>query len=349
MRRQWRQTMVTSAGMALLLWSARDSAAQSVQEFPLRDTTGVVSPKAKVEAVEYLGRRAVKLTMTPEQSGLAWLTGVDFQDGVIEADLAVKVLTPPGVRMPGFLGIAFRAKPDGSKYELFYIRPRNARAADQAMRNHAVQYSYDPDFWWFPLRRAWPAVYEAYTDIDEQAWTHLKIEVAGRTAKLYVNNAAEPTLVVDGLKGEDLRGGVGLSGFASQEAYFSNVRITHATPQPLKNGTDAAGAWEVTMATDAAGPQKGVLTLARAGKDVTGSFSGSLGDNRPVKGSWRDGYVELSFPGALAQNPPGAPSEFTVTLAGWFDGDAGKGRMKLQDRAEGVWTATAKKQPSSQP
>jgi hypothetical protein len=343
MRREWRQIAVLSAGIAVFLWSARESAAQSVQEFPLRDATGLVSPKAKVEAVEHLGRRAVKLTMTPEQAGLAWLPGVDFQDGVIEADVAVKVLVPPGVRMPGFLGIAFRAREDRSKYELFYIRPRNARSADQAMRNHAVQYSSEPDFGWYPLRRGWPAVYETHADIDEQAWTHLKIEVAGRVAKLYINNAAQPALIVDGLKGEDLRGGVGLSGFPSQEAYFSNVRIAHAAPQPLKNGTDAAGAWEMTMVTDAAGPQKGVLTLTRTGKDVTGSFSGSLGENRPVKGSWRDGYVELSFPGSLKQGPPGEPLDYAVTLAGWFDGDAGKGRMKLHERAEGIWTATAAK------
>ena len=343
MRRQWLQMMVMGVAVATLLAVPRPGAAQSVQEFPLRDVTGVAAPKAKLEAVEHLGRRAVKLTMTPEQSGLAWLTGVEFQDGVIEADLAVKVLTPPGVRFPGFLGIAFRGRPDASKYELFYIRPRNARGGDQAMRNHAVQYSYEPDFFWLPLRRGWPGVYETYVDIDEQAWTHLKIEVAGRLAKLYVNNAAQPTLVIDGLKGEDLRGGVGLSGYANQESYFSNVRITHAAPEPVKNGTDAGGAWDVTMSTDAAGPQKGVLTLTRAGKELTGSFTGSLGENRPVKGSWRDGYIELSFPGVLSLGPKCPPADVTVTLAGWFDGDAGKGRMKVHDRAEGVWTATAKK------
>jgi hypothetical protein len=324
------------------MMAPRAGAAQSVQEFPLRDTNGVVSPKAKVEAVEHLGRRALKLTMTPEASSLAWLSGVDFQDGVIEADLAVKILAPPGVRMPGFLGLAFRAKEDRSKYELFYIRPRNARSADQAMRNHAVQYSYEPEHFWLPLRRGWPGVYESYADIDENAWTHLKIEVAGRTAKLYLNNAAEPVLVVDGLKGEDLRGGVGFSGFPNQEAYFSNVRITHATPQPLKNGSDPTGSWDVTMGTDAAGPLKGLLTLTRTGKELAGTFTGSLGESRPVKGAWRDGYVELSFPGVLTlgKNPP---AEVAVTLAGWFDGDGGRGRMKLHERAEGVWTAVAKK------
>lgn len=338
MAQRWQRTSIVSAGIALLSMAASGGAAPSVQEFPLRETTGLIERNVKLEAAEYLGRRAVKLTMAPQASGLALLPGVEFQDGVIEAEVAVKVLTPPGVRMPGFIGIAFRARPDASKYEHFYIRPRNARAPDQAMRNHAVQYSAVPDFWWYPLRRAWPWVYEAHADIDEQAWTHVRIEVAGRTAKLSLNRAPQPALIVDGLKGEDLRGGVGLIGFQNEEAWFSNVRVTHATPQPVKNGSEAAGTWAVTMGTDY-GAFKGVLTLTRRENVLSGTWSGSFGDDRPVKGTWRDGYVELTFAGTWTQGG----GEAAVTLAGWFDGPAATGRAKVEDRADGVWTATAKK------
>ena len=220
MSQQQQRTWIVSAGIALLSMVVSGAAAPAVQDFPLRETTGLIEQNVKAEAVEYLGRRAVKLTRTEQQQGqgLAFLPGVEFQDGVIEVDIAAKVVTPPGVRMPGFIGIAFRSRPDGSKYELFYIRPRNARAADQAMRNHAVQYSSEPGFGWYPLRRAWPWVYEAHAHIDEQAWTHVKIEVAGRTAKLSLNNAPEPTLIVDGLKGEDLKGSVGLWPSQGQES-----------------------------------------------------------------------------------------------------------------------------------
>src|SRR5947209_1599911 len=83
-----------------------------------------------------------------------------LQDGTIDVDVAVKVLTPPGVRMPGFAGVMFRAKPDGSEYELFYLRPKNALAENQSMRNHAVQYSAEPGYGWYKLRREWPFVYE---------------------------------------------------------------------------------------------------------------------------------------------------------------------------------------------
>jgi hypothetical protein len=101
-----------------------------VQTFPLRDTTGLIAPKVKTEAVNYLGRKCVRMTMEGEdRDGLALLPGSDFQDGVIEADIALKITTPPGVRYPGFVGIAFRVRPDASHYELFYVRPGNSEAA----------------------------------------------------------------------------------------------------------------------------------------------------------------------------------------------------------------------------
>ncbi len=226
-----------------------------VQIFPLHETTGLVTPpKAKTEAVKYQGRKCVRLTIDGDDNdGLALLPGTDFQDGVIEADIALKTTVPPGVRYPGFVGIAFRVRPDASHYELFYLRPGNSVAADQAMRNHSVQYSSEPDFGWYRLRREWPWVYESHVDVAQETWTKLRIEVAGRAAKLYLNGSSQPSLVVDGLKGEDLHGAVGLWGFTDEEAYFSNVRITPAAPQNLKNGADIAGSWDMRYSNDVSG------------------------------------------------------------------------------------------------
>src|SRR5207248_9978332 len=120
----------------------------------------------QAEAVEYKGRKAVRLTKDAQKDGFALLRGTDFQDGTIEADIALKRTTPPGVRMPGFVGIAFRARPDASRYELFYLRPGNSHADDQAMRNHSVQYVAAPDFDWNKLRREWPYVYESHADLQ---------------------------------------------------------------------------------------------------------------------------------------------------------------------------------------
>jgi hypothetical protein len=330
---------------AIALLASTVSARQArVQEFPLRDASGLVARGITVDAAGHLGRQAVRLTKAEAGDGVALLPGVDFQDGTIEADVSVNVSAPPGVRMPGFIGIAFRAQPDASRYELFYLRPGNARGDDQAMRNHAVQYSATPGFGWYALRRQWPAVYESYVDITPGAWTHVRIAVAGRTAKLYVGGAHEPALVVDGLKGEDLRGGVGLWGFSNEESYFSNLRVTHAPPQRIANGSDAAGTWEARLATDA-GVFAGTLELRRDGAALSGEWSGALGARAPVTGTWRNGYVELTFPGEWPREAPGGPAAANVTLAGWVDGDSARGRARIDGRADGQWTATLEKRP----
>jgi hypothetical protein len=244
------------------------------------------------------------------------------------------------VRNPGFVGIAFRARPDASHYELFYLRPGNSRSDDQAMRNHSVQYTSEPDFPWYKLRREWPWVYEAYAELQTETWTKVKIEVKGRSAKIYLNGSEQPNLAVDGLKGEDLRGGIALWGSQGQEAYFSNFRITHSTPLPLKNGSDSSGAWQVKLSSDA-GNFDGTLQLKRDGSKLSGTWSGALGDGRPVTGTWRNGYVELGF-NAEWPNPGGNPASATATLAGWIDADAASGRMSVRGRADGRWTATRK-------
>jgi hypothetical protein len=315
-----------------------------VQTFPLRNTTGLIAPKVKTEAVKYLGRKSVRITMDGEDhEGLALLPGTDFQDGVIEADIALKTTVPPGVRYPGFVGIAFRARPDASHYELFYLRPGNSEAADQAMRNHSVQYVSEPGFGWYRLRREWPSVYESHAELAMQTWTKVRIEVSGRAAKLYLNGSAKPSLVVDGLKGEDLHGAVGLWGFTDEEAYFSNVRITPAAPQNVTNGSDAAGSWEMHYSSDAGGMDAS-MELHREGSKLTGAWSGPLGDGRAITGTWRNGYVELSFAGDWPpESRQGTPGPVNASLTGWIDGDSGKGRMRVEGRSDGTWVAKRKK------
>lgn len=312
-----------------------------VQSFALTQTKDLIEQKVKVEAVEYKGRKAIRLNKQSYEEGFALVNGVEFQDGTIEADVAVKVTTPPGGRMPGFIGIAFRAKPDASRYELFYLRPGNSQSDDQAMRNHSVQYSASPDFSWYRLRREWPWIYEAYADLQPEAWTKMKIEVTGRRAKLYVNGSTQPTLIVDGLKGEDLRGAVALSGYPGQESYFSNLRITHVQAQPVENGGEVIGSWDVKYTSDA-GMYTGSMKLNRDGNKVSGSWSGAFGPDQPVAGTWRNGYVELTFPGTWPKMPLVKPGPVTATLVGWIDGFSAKGRMKVEGRADGQWTATRK-------
>lgn len=303
------------------------------------DVNDLIIKGGQAEQVKYQGRKAFKLTTAPKQeSVIAFLKGAQIQDGTIECDIALKITTPTGVRMPGFVGVAFRARPDASHYELFYLRPGNARSEDQAMRNHSLQYVSIPDFDWYDLRRKWPWLYESYAVLEPEHWSHVKIDVRGRVAKLFIDGSENPSLIVNGLKGEDLRGGVALWGYAGEEAYFANFKVTPAEPMPLTNNGEVAGNWDVKYASDY-GKYEGTMNLQRNGNAVTGTWSGAFGQDLPVTGKWRNGYIGLTFNGTW----PEGKAPMTATLVGWIDGDGATGRMKVEGRADGEWTAVRKK------
>jgi hypothetical protein len=309
------------------------------QSLSLADTNDLIVSGGKAEAVEYLGRRAVRLITEAKDEVFALLKNLEFQDGTIEVDIALKTATPPGVRMPGFVGIAFRARTDVSHYDMFYLRPGNSQSSDQAMRNHSVQYVATPGFGWYALRREWPWTYESYAELKLQTWTKVKIEVHGRSARLFINGSENPSLVVNGLKGEDLKGGIALWGFSGEEAYFANLHVEHSKAEPVQNGGEPQGTWDVQFASDY-GMYKGAMKLQREGEKVTGTWTGAFGSELPVHGTWRNGYVELSFGGTW---PGEKPAPAVATLAGWIDGDSANGRMKVEGRADGQWTAVRAK------
>jgi catechol 2,3-dioxygenase-like lactoylglutathione lyase family enzyme len=191
------------------------------------------------EIVDYRGRRAVKLVPSPETAGkdqdmMAILAGNQFKDGTIEVDVA----GAPRPGMPsdsrGFIGIAFRTGAHGEWSEVFYLRPTNGRADDQLRRNHSVQYVSHPDFTWSRLRQENPGVYESYVDLEPGVWTAMKIVVSGTTARLYVNGAGQPCLVVNDLKHGDAAGQIALWAHVETNAFFSAVTTT-----PSAGGTEA--------------------------------------------------------------------------------------------------------------
>ena len=96
---------------------------------------------------------------------------------------------------------------------------------DQLFRNRSTQYESSPDYPWQRLRQENPGVYESYVDVESGAWTKLRIEVSGSKARLYINGASQPCLVVNDLKLGQSHGAIGLWGRISTEAYFSNLRI----------------------------------------------------------------------------------------------------------------------------
>jgi hypothetical protein len=62
-------------------------------------------------------------------------------------------------------------------------------------------------------------------DIEPNAWTRVKVVVTGASARLYVNNAAQPCLIVNDLKLGAGHGQIALWNGSDTEACYSNLRI----------------------------------------------------------------------------------------------------------------------------
>jgi len=195
--------------------------------------SGLTPVNVNAELATYRGRHALHLLDDPGASrsgtagghALAILADSDFEDGTIEADFAAAPRTGASETARGFAGIAFRMQADGARFECIYLRPTNGRAEDQLRRNHSVQYMANPDWPWERLRQETPGVYESYTDLEPGAWTAVKIVVAGTHARLYVNGAAQPCLIVNDLKLGKARGKVALWIGPETDAFFSGLAI----------------------------------------------------------------------------------------------------------------------------
>jgi hypothetical protein len=57
------------------------------------------------------------------------------------------------------------------------------------------------------------------------AWTKIKIEVHGDKARLYVNGAGQPTLIVNDLKHGQLKGAIALWIGPGVVAHFANLTV----------------------------------------------------------------------------------------------------------------------------
>ncbi len=225
-------TAIACAGLCLL--AARSSAqATAARAIPLDGTTSLALHNGRAEWIEHDGRRALHLVPlaghehdTDEELS-ADLVGVAFTNGVIEVDVSGArrqgYATDDASAFKGFIGVSFRVR--GDTAERFYVRPENAHHESEVFRNRATQYEASPDWPWNRLRAEAPGRYESAAEMEAGRWTHLRIEVMGETARLFVNRATEPALVVDRLRNGVRGGGIALWTRISSDAYFSNLRI----------------------------------------------------------------------------------------------------------------------------
>src|SRR5215475_14055277 len=211
---------MTVARASLLLLAAIPLVAQSPDR--------LVGKNVSIAQTNYNGRSAVQVLAKPDAANAtsyAVIKDVVFRDGTIEVDLSGQPAAGAGAGARGFIGIGFRLQGDG-RYEYIYLRPTNGRADDQVRRNHSTQYSSYPNFDFARSRQEAPEKYESYVDLEPGVWTKYRIEVTGRKARLYVNGAEQPCLIVNDLKLEAPEGGVALWVGPGTEGYFSNLKIT---------------------------------------------------------------------------------------------------------------------------
>jgi hypothetical protein len=198
--------------LAFLFQSAARSQTPQSLSVPADSPRWELEGQAKV--TDYQGRKCLYL-----DGGAAILKDFEMRDGVIDVDVAT-----PAVR--GFFGFDFRIDDKGANYEEVYLRQHKSGLPD------AMQYT--------PVLntgRNWQIFngpgFTAAVDIPRDAWFHLRLEVAGAQAKLYVKDMdkAKPALVMNDLKSGVQKGQVALM-VLTGATYFSNFEIRTTPDAP---------------------------------------------------------------------------------------------------------------------
>jgi NADH:ubiquinone oxidoreductase subunit len=159
----------------------------------------------QAKVTEYLGRKCLMMN-----GGAAELKDFEMRDGVLDVDVA----TAP---KRGFFGFDFRIDKDEVNYEEIYLRPHKSGLPD------AIQYTSVLN-----TGRNWQIYngpgFTAAVDIPKEEWFHLRLELTGAQAKLYVRDMDQPALVMNDLKSGVQKGKVALF-VLTGETCFSNFEV----------------------------------------------------------------------------------------------------------------------------
>ena len=230
--------IVSAAVMWLTL--AQPAICQAVSQEAQTLTVPADSPRWELEqqakVAEYQGRKCLLL-----DGGAATVKNFEMRDGVIDVDVAT-----PAKR--GFFGIQFRIAGDGANGEWVYLRQHKSGLPD------AMQYT--------PVLNT-GANWQIYNgpgftgavDIPRDEWFHLRLEVTGAQAKLYVKDMDKPALVMSDLKSGVQKGQVALY-VLTGATYFSNFEIRTTPDAPWERHLpamppDTVTKWRISPSYDA--------------------------------------------------------------------------------------------------
>lgn len=154
------------------------------------------------QVADHLGRKSL--------SGAAYLKDAVFGDGVIEVDVAVS-----GAR--SYPGVAFRIQRPGES-ERVYLRPHRAGPAGYPDAVQYVPMFNGVDGWQLYNGEG----FTAPATLPSGRWVHVRVEVMGTQARVFIGESAVPALLIHDLKHGRSRGTIGLNGPKDGSAYFSN-------------------------------------------------------------------------------------------------------------------------------
>ncbi|HMJ25296.1 MAG TPA: hypothetical protein VK475_05685 [Pyrinomonadaceae bacterium] len=190
-------SLVPNASAAVYQTAQRPRTLSVPPDSPLWELAG------QAKASEYQGRKCLFLN-----GGAATLKDLDFRDGVIDVDVAT-----PASR--GFFGIQFRI--DGPNGEWVYLRQHKSGYPDAMQYTPVLNTGLNWQIYNGPG-------FTGAADIPRDVWFHLRVEVLGAQAKLYVKDMDQPALVMNDLKSGVQKGQVALA-VLTGATYFSNFEI----------------------------------------------------------------------------------------------------------------------------
>jgi hypothetical protein len=211
------RTLSLLLGLILLVCSmahARTTAAAQAQSFSVPPDSPRWEMQGQARVADYQGRACIFL-----DGGAATVKDFELRDGVVDVDVAT-----PASR--GFFGIQFRIAADGANAEWVYLRQHKSGYPDALQYTPVLNTGLNWQLYNGPG-------FTGAIDIPRDTWFHLRLEVMGAQAKLYVKDLDKPALVMNDLKSGVQRGQVALA-VLTGATYFSNFQI--------RTTTDAA--WE---------------------------------------------------------------------------------------------------------
>jgi hypothetical protein len=215
---------------------AQAAAAQTAQTLSVPPDSPRWQLEGQAKPTEYQGRKCFFL-----DGGAAILKDFEMRDGVLDVDVAT-----PANR--GFFGFDVRIDAEGKNYEEIYLRQHKSGLPD------AMQYT--------PVLntgRNWQIYngpgFTGVVDIPKDVWFHLRLEVTGAQAKLYVKDMDKPALVMDDLKSGVQKGQVALY-VLTGATYFSNFEVRTTPDAPWERRLPAMPAdtltkWSLSPSYDA--------------------------------------------------------------------------------------------------